>query len=107
MKISLIIPVIIGILSSFVVLLSISCAFVVIQNRPIKIKQKMEIFSKEIYVRQMTQSYKRDKMEIETDNVELHEILGEGAFGIVRRGILKPNNTSIAVKMLKGKVLMF
>lgn len=45
-------------------------------------------------------------MEIEPSNVELYELLGEGAFGIVRKGLLKPTNKPIAVKMLKGKRVM-
>uniref|UniRef100_A0A1Q3EWZ1 receptor protein-tyrosine kinase n=2 Tax=Culex tarsalis TaxID=7177 RepID=A0A1Q3EWZ1_CULTA len=45
-----------------------------------------------------------DDMEISMDQVELLDVLGEGAFGLVRKGILiKPVGTyqQIAVKMLK------
>lgn len=56
-----------------------------------------------MYLRKLIQSHNKDEMEIEPANVELYEILGEGAFGIVRKGVLKPANTPIAVKMLKGK----
>lgn len=59
-----------------------------------------------MYLRKFKQSHNKDEMEIEPANVELYEILGEGAFGIVRKGILRPTNKSIAVKMLKGKILM-
>lgn len=94
----------IGVLSPFVVLLSVSFIFVVIQNRRNRLKHKKEIFSKEMYLRKLIQSHNKDEMEIEPANVELYELLGEGAFGIVRKGLLKPANKPIAVKMLKGIV---
>lgn len=40
-----------------------------------------------------------DAMEIEFERVQLLEVLGEGAFGLVRKGTL--NGTDVAVKMLK------
>lgn len=55
-----------------------------------------------MYLRKIIKSLYKDEMEIEPSNVELHELLGEGAFGIVRKAVLKPNNREIAVKMLKG-----
>lgn len=45
-----------------------------------------------------------DEMEINIDQIKLHDVLGEGAFGLVRKGILiRPLGTYIpvAVKMLK------
>ncbi|XP_055529972.1 tyrosine-protein kinase receptor torso-like [Wyeomyia smithii] len=45
-----------------------------------------------------------DEMEINLDQIKLHDILGEGAFGLVKKGILiQPLGTYIpvAVKMLK------
>lgn len=52
--------------------------------------------------RKIIQWIYKDDMEIKPANVTLHKVLGEGAFGIVREGFLKPNNKLIAVKMLKG-----
>lgn len=94
--------IIIGILSPFIVLLSVSFIFVVIQNQRNRLRHKKEIFSKEMHLRKLIHSHNKDEMEIEPTNVELYEILGEGAFGIVRKGFLKTTNEAIAVKMLKG-----
>lgn len=94
---------VIAILLPIVVLLSISFIVVVIQNRRNRLKREKEIFTNEMDLRKTIQSHNKDEMEIEPANVELHELLGEGAFGIVRRGLLKPNHKDIAVKMLKGK----
>ncbi|XP_067631715.1 tyrosine-protein kinase receptor torso isoform X2 [Eurosta solidaginis] len=47
-----------------------------------------------------------DTMEIERDYVTLHEVLGEGAFGLVRRGTYNDGKTEareVAVKMLKDR----
>lgn len=44
-----------------------------------------------------------DSWEIRSDKLLLHEVIGEGAFGVVRRATLAPNGTNVAVKMLKGK----
>ncbi|XP_055325419.1 tyrosine-protein kinase receptor torso-like isoform X2 [Sitodiplosis mosellana] len=93
--------IVIGILSPFVVLLSVSFIFVVIQNRRNRLRHKKDIFSKEMYLRKLIHSHNKDEMEIEPTNVELFEVLGEGAFGIVRKGLLKPTSKAIAVKMLK------
>lgn len=94
---------VIFILSPLFALLSVSFIVVVIQNRRNRLKHKKEIFSREMSLRKMIQSHNKDEMEIEPCNVELFEVLGEGAFGIVRKGFLKPTNKSIAVKMLKGE----
>lgn len=50
----------------------------------------------------MARSHNKDVMEVDPVNVKLQEKLGEGAFGIVKRGILLPKNQFVAVKMLKG-----
>lgn len=92
----------IGILSPFVILLSVLFIFVLIQNRRNRMRHKKEIFSKEMHLRKLIHSHNKDELEIEPTNVELYEILGEGAFGIVRKGFLKTTNKAIAVKMLKG-----
>lgn len=46
-----------------------------------------------------------DCWEVRPDKLLLHEVIGEGAFGVVRRGILVPNK-EVAVKMLKGKTVL-
>lgn len=56
------------------------------------------------------QSFDQDDLEIDRNNLVLQEILGEGAFGRVKRGLyqIKSNNlktVEVAVKMLKGKFL--
>lgn len=56
-------------------------------------------------------SYKEtDKWELRPERLVLQRILGEGAFGLVRRGWLwdekESKSTEVAVKMLKGKTLM-
>lgn len=94
--------ILIAILSPFIVLLSIAFIFVLILNRRNRLRHKKEIFSKEMHLRKLIHSHNKDEMEIEPTHVELYEVLGEGAFGIVRKGFLKPTNKAIAVKMLKG-----
>lgn len=50
-----------------------------------------------------------DNMEIMLKNLKLLEIIGEGAFGLVRKGILKSEQGSeilVAVKMLRSTVLI-
>ncbi|XP_026320711.1 tyrosine-protein kinase receptor torso-like [Hyposmocoma kahamanoa] len=42
-----------------------------------------------------------DGWEIRTERLLLHEVIGEGAFGVVRRGTLAPVGKEVAVKMLK------
>lgn len=44
-----------------------------------------------------------DRWEVRTDKLVLHEVIGEGAFGVVRRATLAPHSMLVAVKMLKGK----
>jgi len=45
-------------------------------------------------------------MEILRENIKLLDVLGEGAFGLVRKGLLKSEHDQttkyVAVKMLKG-----
>lgn len=90
------------ILAPIIFLLSILFIFVLIQYQRNRLKYKEEIYSNDIQMKKILRSYYNDEMEIEPQNVECHEVLGEGAFGIVRRGLLKPANIEIAVKMLKG-----
>lgn len=68
----------IGLLLPFFILLSVALVFLVIQNRRYRSKHKEEIFSNELNLRKMIQTHKKDEMEIEPNNVELYELLGEG-----------------------------
>ncbi|XP_047535965.1 tyrosine-protein kinase receptor torso-like isoform X1 [Vanessa atalanta] len=43
-----------------------------------------------------------DQWEVRPERLLLHEVIGEGAFGVVRRGTFAPCNKDVAVKMLKG-----
>lgn len=46
----------------------------------------------------------KDEWEIPAENVTFERIIGEGAFGLVRKGILKKNNgesIEVGIKMLK------
>ncbi|XP_052743632.1 tyrosine-protein kinase receptor torso [Bicyclus anynana] len=47
------------------------------------------------------ESVSEDQWEVSEDRLLLHEVIGEGAFGVVRRGTLAPGNKNVAVKMLK------
>lgn len=80
---------------------------VLIKNQRDKRRHNKELISKEILLRQMRQLYGKDDMEIDPATVNLNENLGEGAFGIVKKGILKPSNRPVAVKMLKCIFLLF
>ncbi|KAJ8718078.1 hypothetical protein PYW07_006008 [Mythimna separata] len=42
-----------------------------------------------------------DRWEVRADKLVLHEVIGEGAFGVVRRATLAPHSVQVAVKMLK------
>ncbi|XP_072942504.1 tyrosine-protein kinase receptor torso-like [Epargyreus clarus] len=42
-----------------------------------------------------------DQWEIRPERMLLHEVIGEGAFGVVRRATLLPGSREVAVKMLK------
>ncbi|KAL3613153.1 hypothetical protein CASFOL_043000 [Castilleja foliolosa] len=43
-----------------------------------------------------------DRWELRSEQILLYEVIGEGAFGVVRRGALAPGTKNVAVKMLKG-----
>lgn len=47
-----------------------------------------------------------ESMEIQRKSIKLHNELGKGAFGVVKRAILMKNGkeTTVAVKMLKSKL---
>ncbi|XP_049876819.1 tyrosine-protein kinase receptor torso-like [Pectinophora gossypiella] len=42
-----------------------------------------------------------DSWELRSERLLLHEVIGEGAFGVVRKGTLAPGGREVAVKMLK------
>lgn len=44
-----------------------------------------------------------DAFEVLPEKIILYEVLGEGAFGVVRKGWLPDLNREVAVKMLKGE----
>lgn len=94
--------ILLAVLIPILTLLCGSFIFIVVRYRRNRLRHKKEIDSKEMELQKLIQSHSKDEMEIETTNVELYETLGEGAFGIVRRGFLKTANKAIAVKMLKS-----
>lgn len=53
---------------------------------------------------EIKKSFLNDGMEIDEDDVDIRDIIGEGAFGCVNRGILLPTGKEVAVKRLKGKM---
>lgn len=59
-------------------------------------------YTKETQLRTLAEAHNSHSMEIDVDNLDLFDLLGEGEFGTVRRGILKISNQAVAVKMLKG-----
>lgn len=92
------------------VLLTVTITLVIIVILYRRIKQKrlkdehfMKYQSKEIYLRELASTYNTDEMEVDANKVRLYDILGEGAFGVVRRGLILPMGQDVAVKMLKGK----
>lgn len=46
-----------------------------------------------------------DEWELDSKELKFDKILGEGAFGVVRKGVLTKDGQSVhvAIKMLKGK----
>lgn len=67
-----------------------------------KLKRNIYDQSEEIYLRELLTVFHKDNMEVKRSQIELYETLGEGAFGIVRRGKLMPQSMDVAVKMVKG-----
>ena len=43
-----------------------------------------------------------DEMEIDKNDVIMLDVIGEGAFGLVRQAVLLPSRIDVAVKTLKG-----
>lgn len=69
------------------------------KQRPIEIRNedKRTLLEEEI-----KKSFLNDGMEIDIDDIEIRDIIGEGAFGFVNRAILLPTGKEVAVKRLKG-----
>lgn len=80
--------------------------FLIILLITLNIKYRPKLSAKEIILRQMAQAHNKDSKEVIPTDVEIHGVIGEGAFGIVKKGILKPINRPVAVKMLKGGLLL-
>ncbi|XP_047510389.1 tyrosine-protein kinase receptor torso-like [Pieris napi] len=47
------------------------------------------------------ESGSEEQWEVKPERLLLHEVIGEGAFGVVRRATLSPDDKIVAVKMLK------
>lgn len=71
-----------------------------------KLKRRIDDRSDEIELRKLLTSLHQDNMEVNRSQIKLYETLGEGAFGIVRRGKLMPQCMDVAVKMVKGGSIM-
>lgn len=88
----------------FLLILLIS---LVVLYRRMKHKRSIEEQSEEIYLRELLSTFHMDNMEVKRSQITLYETLGEGAFGIVRKGKLMPHSMDVAVKMVKaGKIFI-
>lgn len=69
------------------------------KQRPAEIKNedKRTLLEEEI-----KKSFLNDGMEVDEDDIDIRDVIGEGAFGFVSRGILLPTGKEVAVKRLKG-----
>ncbi|KAJ6637170.1 Tyrosine-protein kinase receptor torso [Pseudolycoriella hygida] len=56
----------------------------------------------QIYALQSDFNFKENPMEMDPNSIQTLEIIGEGAFGSVRRAIILPTKQVVAVKMLKN-----
>lgn len=70
-----------------------------------KRKRSIDDQSEEIYLRELLVAFHKDNMEVNRSQIKLYETLGEGAFGIVRRGKLMPQSMDVAVKMVKAGIV--
>lgn len=77
-----------------------------IKNKRMKIEHYMKYHTKEVYLRELASTYNTDEMEVDAKFVRLFDVLGEGAFGVVRRGLILPIRQDVAVKMLKGMLIV-
>lgn len=77
--------------------------FFIILLITLNVKYRPKLTAKEIILRQRARAHNKDSMEVMLTDIEIQGVIGEGAFGIVNKGILKPHNKPVAVKMLKGE----
>lgn len=54
---------------------------------------------------EIRKTFLSDGMEIDEDDIDIRDGIGEGAFGYVNRGILIPTGKEVAVKRLKGALI--
>lgn len=88
-----------------ILLLLLLILFIVLYRR-MKHKRNVDEQAEEIYLREKLSAFHKDEMEVKRSQISLYETLGEGAFGIVRKGKLMPHSIDVAVKMVKsGSVL--
>lgn len=86
-------------------------AFVVLKKRHIRNFSTPinNIYAKEYtYYDKFGTPKEKDEWEIPIESITMEETLGEGAFGLVKKGILKKTNEKfieVAIKMLKCKNL--
>ncbi|KAG4071503.1 hypothetical protein HA402_011657 [Bradysia odoriphaga] len=71
------------------------------KQRPAEIKNEDKILLLE---EEIKKSFLNDGMEIDEDDIDILDGIGEGAFGFVSRGILIPTGKEVAVKRLKDMV---
>lgn len=72
------------------------------KQRPEEIKNEDKIL---LLAEEIRKTFLNDGMEIDEDDIDILDRIGEGAFGFVSRGILIPTGKEVAVKRLKGKVV--
>lgn len=82
-------------------LMALISAGIAIRWRQSRRKQMDGIFAEEMQLRKIVHKYKSDPMEIDPANLDMRELIGEGAFGIVQKAILKNKNQVVAVKTIK------
>lgn len=84
-------------------LLSILFVISIIFYRRLKLRRiRNKSATKENYLRETAEAFSQGEMEVDTSSILVYKILGEGAFGVVRKGFLLTKNQDVAVKMLKG-----
>lgn len=102
--------------AAFVMIVAIAMAIYI--NRRNIIRQMQEKFRKDLdyrgephidenqndmdVIRKEFPIDRNDRMEVDPSQVETYEKIGEGAFGFVRRGLLRPAGIAVAVKTLKN-----
>lgn len=64
---------------------------------PKAVKDHMQLYD-------IARTHSRHPLEIKANSIELQDVIGEGAFGVVHKGYLKSSHQYVAVKMLRGKL---